>query len=337
MTLSADIVKLLPEVARHRRALHRIPELAWSEVLTQGYITGELNGLGLKCKKLGTGVVCDLPGRNKKLLVALRADMDGLAIQENGCAEYKSVHRGVMHACGHDGHMAMLLTLAGYFKENKPRHNLRLIFQPAEEGAAGAERLIEKGVLKGVDRIFALHLSPALKIGEIALSAGAVMAGMVEFDIELTGAAAHCAEREKGADAVLAGALFITRMRELMRPYSGNNLFHVGKAVGGGARNVVAPDMKLCCTFRFFDGVKREEIMLKLAALLNKIKDETGVDNRLTVTAVYPVLYNNTDAVEYVKPLVDGIVEAAPSFEHLLQPKVRDAPMTLSAATPFKA
>lgn len=327
LTLSRDIESLLPAVTLHRRALHRIPELSNKEFLTQRYIAKELDKLKLKYKKLGTGIVCDILGRSRKRLVALRADMDALAIREENETEYKSVHEGVMHACGHDGHMAMLLAAAGYFKENKPEFDLRLIFQPAEEGASGAEKLIEQGVLGRVDEIYALHLSPSLPSGEIALSAGPIMAGAVECDIEFRGVSAHCAEKEKGADAVYAASLFITRAQKLMEAYKDANLFHVGAAAGGSVRNAVAADMKLLCTLRFFDVTAREEIMQKLAGLLIDIEKETAVDYLVTVRAVYPPLVNDTDAVGYVKRCVPGIMPAVPSFtaedfaEYLLRVK----------------
>ena len=314
MVLSKDIESFLPLVTLHRRALHRIPEIAHCEFLTQEYITGELDKLKLKYKRHGTGVVCDLAGANKKIRVGLRADMDGLAVRELNGVEYKSAREGFMHACGHDGHMAMLLAAAAYFKENKPDFNLRLIFQPAEEGGGGAEKLIENGVLKGVDSIFALHLDPALETGKIAVSAGVIMAGEAAFDIEFAGVSAHCAQREKGADAVLAVALFITRAREMMKRYDNNNLFHVGRASGGGMRNVIAPDMKLLCTLRFFDGAAREEIMQKLTGLLTAIKDETGADHRLTVGIAYPPLRNDARAVEYVRSRVGETAEAVPAY-----------------------
>ena len=327
MIISPDIEKLLSVLTLYRRDLHRIAELSEKEFKTQKYICGVLDGLKIKHKSYDTGVVCDISGNNHKRLIALRADMDALGIKEEGGAAYKSETEGVMHACGHDGHMAMLLAAAGYFKKNKPDYDLRLIFQPAEEGAGGAAKLIEAGALKGVDEIYALHLKPSLPIGQIAVSAGTIMAGVAEFDIDFKGAAAHCAEKEKGADAVMAGALFITGAAELMKPYQHNNLFHIGAVKGGSVRNAVADSMKLMCTLRFFDPVAREEIMQKLSGLLCDIRKKTGADSHITVTALYPPLKNGRDAVDYVKRCVPDTLDAAPEYtaedfsEYLLQVK----------------
>ncbi len=327
MVVSSDIEALLPQLILHRRGLHRIAELSEKEFRTQSYIAAALDSLKIKYKKHGTGIVCDIRGKSHKRLIALRADMDALGISEENEAAYRSVTDGVMHACGHDGHMAMLLCAAKYFTLNAPDFDLRLIFQPAEEGAGGAEKLIAAGVLHGVHEIYALHLKPSLPVGTIAVSPGAVMAGVVEFDISFAGVSAHCAEKQNGVDALMAGALFVTGARDVLSPYRHNSLFHVGAAQGGTVRNAVAADMRLLCTLRFFDPVMREEIMQKLSLLLEDIRRETGAESRVTVSAVYPPLRNDGDAVNYVRHCVPGLIDAAPEYtaedfsEYLLKVK----------------
>ena len=185
-----------------RRSLHKIPELFHQEFLTQKFIVTELDKLKIKYKKIKTAVIAEIEGIDSKTLLAFRADMDALPITEQNDTDYKSEHIGKMHACGHDGHMAVLLGVAKYFSETKPSVNLRLIFQPAEECEGGAEMLIENGVLKGVNAIFGLHLSPEYPVGVIATDAGAIFAGACDFHIIFEGTSGHCADYQKHIDAI---------------------------------------------------------------------------------------------------------------------------------------
>lgn len=297
--ISGEVFALYETVKAHRRWLHRNPELSGQEFKTQGYICERLKELGIPFKKAGTGVIADIKGKNRKFKIALRADMDALKIEENGGAEYKSQNSGVMHACGHDGHMAMLLGAAELFTRVTPDADLRLIFQPSEESEGGAEGMIEAGALKNVKEIYALHMRPDIPMGKIGLAAGAVLAGVTEFDVEFYGKSAHCADREKGIDAVGAAVDFINGAYLLIKPYLSNNLFHVGAVSGGTVRNAVAVHAKAQCTLRYFDEAVRDEIMLKLENLLISVKETTGADHRVTVSAVYPPLINDAGAVNF--------------------------------------
>ncbi|HEY8444090.1 MAG TPA: M20 family metallopeptidase [Clostridia bacterium] len=297
-----------------RRSLHKIPELYHQEFLTQKFITEQLDSFNIKYKTIKTGVIADIEGCDKKTRLAFRADMDALPIKEQNQVDYKSTHEGVMHACGHDGHTAMLLGLAKYLSQNKPAVNVRLIFQPAEESEGGAEMLIENGALKDVDAIFGLHLSPEYPLGVIATDAGAIFAGVCDFHIIFEGISGHCADKQKYIDALWAGNEFYNRIHELYNSkYKDKTLFHIGKITGGNASNVVADYAKYDCTFRFFDEAIEEDFMMRLEEILIDIQKLTGASHRLIVENYYPPLVNSAHIVQMIKKKFN-ITPAQPKY-----------------------
>lgn len=296
-----------------RRSLHKIPELYHKEFLTQKFITEQLDSFNIKYKTIKTGVIADIEGHDKKTRLAFRADMDALPIQEQNQVDYKSTHEGIMHACGHDGHTAMLLGLAKHLSENKPAVNVRLIFQPAEESEGGAQMLIENGVLKGVDAIFGLHLSPEYPVGTIATDAGAIFAGVCDFHIIFEGTSGHCADKQKYIDALWAGNEYYNRIHELYKKYKDKILFHIGKITGGNASNIVADYAKYDCTFRFFDEAIKEDFTMRLEEILIDIQNLTGANHRLIVENYYPPLVNSTHIVQMIKKKFE-IVQAQPKY-----------------------
>jgi amidohydrolase len=296
-----------------RRSLHKIPELYHKEFLTQKFITEQLDSFNIKYKTIKTGVLADIEGYDKKIRLAFRADMDALPVNEQNQADYKSTHEGLMHACGHDGHTAMLLGLAKYLSENKPSVNVRLIFQPAEESEGGAQMLIESGALKGVDAIFGLHLSPEYPAGTIATDAGAIFAGVCDFHIIFEGTSGHCADKQKYIDALWAGNEYYNRVYELYKKYKDKTLFHIGKITGGNASNIVADYAKYDCTFRFFDEALEEDFMMRLEEILIDVQNLTGAGHRLIVENYYPPLVNSAHIVQMIKKKFD-IVQAQPKY-----------------------
>ena len=238
-----------------RRRFHARPEIAYREYETQAVIASELDAMGIPYGKAGTGIIARL-NAGKRKTIAFRADMDALPIEEQSCAPYKSQNPGFMHACGHDGHLALLLGFAKYCSLNldKMASNAVFIFQPAEEAEGGAIRMIEAGALDGVDEIFAVHVDPSLPEGVAGLRAGVCMAGACEFDIEVEGVSSHCAERHLGKDALRALVDAIKGIYEdIPAELNGRALFHCGKIQGGYARNVVADKCIANCTIRYFE------------------------------------------------------------------------------------
>ena len=289
-----------------RRSLHKIPELFHQEFLTQKFIVTELDKLKIKYKKIKTAVIAEIEGIDSKTLLAFRADMDALPITEQNDTDYISEHIGKMHACGHDGHMAVLLGVAKYFSETKPSVNLRLIFQPAEECEGGAEMLIENGVLKGVNAIFGLHLSPEYPVGVIATDAGAIFAGACDFHIIFEGTSGHCADYQKHIDAIRAGNEFYNKIYKLYNEkYQAKSVFHIGKIAAGFASNIVADKAQYDCTFRFFDEQIQEDFMMRLEDVLIDVEKLTGATHRLIVENYYPPLINQPHIIEMLKKKFD--------------------------------
>ncbi|WP_303859674.1 M20 family metallopeptidase, partial [Alkalibaculum bacchi] len=177
-----SIINLESEAIAVRRYLHTIPEEGFKEYKTTEYIYNYLSDLGIKTieKVATTGIIAFFPGESKDETIAFRADMDGLSIDEENACEYVSTHKGMMHGCGHDGHMTILLLMAKYMVDNHitPKKNVLLIFQPAEEGPGGAEIIIKEGILQKykVKKIYGCHIMPTVEEGTIGCKPGPLMA-----------------------------------------------------------------------------------------------------------------------------------------------------------------
>ncbi|MCC6660107.1 MAG: amidohydrolase [Phycisphaerales bacterium] len=276
------IKKELPALRELRRDLHRHPELSYQEQRTSGVVQRELAALGIDFKAglAGTGVVAHLPATRKGgQTVALRADMDALPIQEATGAAYSSGTPGVMHACGHDGHTTMLLGAARVLSRLGKRPNpVTLIFQPAEEGGAGADRMCRQGALRGarrggvgapVRRIYGLHGWPPLPLGVVATRPGPLLAATDEIDIEIRGFGGHAAYPHLCRDPVVAAAHVITALQTLasraVSPLD-SVVCTIGIIEGGSANNIIPDSVRLTGTVRTLrEGTRthaRERLML---------------------------------------------------------------------------
>ena len=264
---------LREELVRIRRDLHRHPELLYDVVRTSGIVAGLLESWGIEVRRgvgkhFGMGVVGTLHGTGGSgPTLLLRADMDALPIQEENDAEYRSIHEGVMHACGHDAHTAMLLgaarTLAAH--RHRIRGTIRFVFQPAEEGAlrspldgrllSGGRDMIEDGVLDGVDQCFALHVMPELPVGTLGVHPREAMAASSHFTVRFQGASGHHSAPHQAVDALQMAARFVTEVNGLManrvNPAEAAVLAF-GTLHAGSAVNVIAADSELRGTFRAF-------------------------------------------------------------------------------------
>lgn len=312
MEIRTQVSDMFELVKKTRRELHRIPEESDKEFLTGDYAARFLAELGYKPKRIGTGVYADVKGREPGT-VALRADMDALPLVEKTDVEYRS-ENGFMHACGHDGHTAVLLALARLMKREKPTRNVRLIFQFGEEGYGGAAKMIENGVLKGVDEAYALHVDPTEDIGTVSVCDGAMFAGAVEFSFSIEGKSCHCADAENGRDAIKALSYVLSHAGEVNAHKKNNSLFHIGRITAGDARNIVAGSAKADCTLRFFDEADRESIMMNLSRLLVSADNKFGTGHAVTVETVYSPLINSAAAVGKVRRLVPDAKECLPRY-----------------------
>jgi amidohydrolase len=251
VSLDDDLLGWLVEL---RRDLHRHPELGWDLARTAERIEDALGALGIRARRIaGTAVVADLPGESAGRSIALRADMDALPITESTGLPFASETAGVMHACGHDGHVSALVGAAALLRTVRLRAPVRLIFQPAEETAEGARTLIAHGVLDGVNQIFGLHLDVGLPVGVVAAPDGPVNASTDEFRIVLTGTGGHAARPQAGTDPVVAAGFLLTALQTIVArrvPASEPAVVTVGRIDGGTASNVLAETVRLDGTLR---------------------------------------------------------------------------------------
>lgn len=297
-------------VKRMRRTLHSMPELSDEEHRTSDFLFRELTSLGYEPKRIHTGLYVDVEGTLGKKTVALRCDMDGLPIEEKTGRDFAAKKN--MHACGHDGHMAIVLGVAKVLSSTAPADNVRLVFQYGEEGEGGADKMIKAGVLEGVDEIFAVHLCPELEAGKLSSCVGAMFAGTVEFDVIVRGKASHCANREEGADSLKTAREFLCRSDEIEKKFAGT-LLHTGRLVSGSARNIVADRAELNCTFRYFEPSHVKAFSDELGDVLAAADRKYGTKSESVVRTVYPPLLNSKKAYDRLKAVAD-LSECAPRY-----------------------
>lgn len=293
------IAELLDYAVGVRRALHARPELSGQEYGTSEFIRRELEGMGYTVCGIRTGLVTEARG-SRGGTIALRADTDALPVTEKTGLPFAATC-GRMHACGHDGHTAMLLAAAKLFTLRTPERNVRLIFQYGEEGEGGAEKMIAGNCLDGVSEIYAFHLCPELAKGTFATNSSCLFAGVMEFDVRLTGKSSHCAAPDEGADALAAAARFVIESKAALG--GENTLMHTGKLVAGSARNIVAGEAALECSFRYREKSALAAAKERLGELLSDIRERTGVSGAMTVRAVYPPLVNDARCVAKLRAL----------------------------------
>lgn len=253
-----------------RRKLHEYPEIGFELERTVELVTKELEKTGFTPSHIyGKGSVVAEVGQGDKI-IALRADMDALPVEEKTDVPYKSKIPGYMHACGHDSHAAILLAVAKYLKENEADLNckVRLIFQPSEEGAiSGAKMMVDKGVMDGVDHIICTHCENAMSAGEIGICYGDYMAACIPATITFLGRTSHATLPQFGIDAVAMAVEAYNKMKAMVKEEAGDlkYIWSVGRFQGGHVHNVIADKCELDISFRFYnmDFAKRVEKRVK--------------------------------------------------------------------------
>lgn len=263
-----------------RHELHRHPELAFSETETTDRICRELDKVGIAYKRMKpTGVVGELKGKKSVSdhVVLLRSDMDALEICEKTGLDFQSESSGLMHACGHDIHMTSLLGAIRFLYEHPEEYagTIRFVFQPAEEIAAGAKRMIEQGVLEGVDHAVGLHVSPSLPVGMISAMPGACWASCDRFIITVHGMSSHGATPQNGHDAIVAASAIVMALQTLASretdPHSAFVLT-VGSISAGSAYNIIAGKAELLGTCRTFS----RELHAELPEKIRRVAENTA-------------------------------------------------------------
>ena len=277
--------QLFDRMVEIRRDLHRYPELAFEERRTAERVGAALDALGIPHRPVaGTGVVADLPGPAGVSVVALRADLDALPVTEETGLPFASVHDGVMHACGHDGHTATLLGAAAYLqREETLPAPVRLIFQPAEETGTGAPSLIEAGILDGVGLIFGGHLDRLYAAGQMVVTTGPVNASTDEFVIELSGPGGHAARPHESVDPIVAGSHLVAALQTLVsRTVDPTRaaVVSVGQFHAGTAPNVLARRARLDGTMR----AQHPDVRRQLIEALHRTAEATAAAHGVSVT-----------------------------------------------------
>ncbi|OON41038.1 hydrolase [Izhakiella australiensis] len=287
-----------------RRELHRNPELSNQEFATTERITGWLQQGDIRLLPLGlkTGVVAEV-GQGEPL-IALRADIDALPIDESTDRPWKSQHPGVMHACGHDIHTSVMLGVAHRLKQQESSlpGRVRILFQPAEETFNGARQLIDAGALEGVQAIFGMHNAPDLPLGELRTRPGALYANVDRFIIRLHGKGAHAARPQDGIDTIVIGSQIVTALQALpARMFSSleSVVLSVTRFSAGNTWNVLPQSLELEGTVRTHNDAIRAAIPQKITALINGIAAGYGASAELEWIAGPPALINTPRWAEF--------------------------------------
>jgi len=290
-----------------RRDLHRHPELAFEERRTAAVAFERLSGLGLSPRAgLGkTGVAADHGAGGPRLL--LRADMDALPLTEGTAVPYASRSPGRMHACGHDGHVAIGLAVAERLTRSSDAGSFRFLFQPAEEGAGGAQAVVADGGLEGVAAAFGLHLWNQLPPGKIGVSRGALMAAVDEFEIDIEARGGHGAAPHETADPIVAAARIIEALQSVVsREISplDSAVVTVGSIHGGTAFNVIPSSVRLTGTARSFTEATGKALPAKFERIVSGTASAAGVSARLAYRRVNRATVND-------RAMADLVIETA--------------------------
>lgn len=280
------------QIIHDYRSLHAVPELGCKLPKTLFYLKQQLIPLGGRVFSPTEGSLCVFFDFGKEKALAFRADMDALPISEQTGLSWSSRHPGNMHACGHDGHMAILLALARKIqKESTLSHNILLIFQPAEETDGGAEKLCKAGILQQyqVCAIFGLHLWPGLPKGKLYSRPGVLMSSAYGITVRFLGNSVHIANHQKGQDALAACIAFYRSAESLRFPFP--YLLKFGKLTGGTAGNVICGECVLSGSLRTLKESHRQCVLRQLHNILRT--SPNGCTGQLTVSAGYPAMNNN--------------------------------------------
>lgn len=312
MDIYKRIDEIFDELVQIRRDFHMHPELSQNELGTQRKIREYLNKWGIEnytCAE--TGVVGIIRGKNKGKTVGIRGDIDALPIHEENDVPYRSLTPGVMHACGHDAHAAIVLGTAKIIKEladseDSINGNVKIFFQPAEETIGGAERMIREGCMEEpkVDYVLGLHVQPYLNAGKVELKYGKLNASTDSINIVLKGKAAHAAYPDKGIDAIVMAGHVITALQSIVsRNTSPLNpvAISLGRISGGVKDNIIADEVKITGTLRTLDDETRQYTKDRISSIVKNTARAFGGEGLTTFCEGYKALINNNEVVDIIK------------------------------------
>lgn len=319
-----------PYLQEVRRKLHKCPEISREEKKTAEIIAEELKKIGISNIREnvgGYGIIAEINGSKPGKTVALRADIDALQIEEETDLPWKSENKGVMHACGHDNHIAMVLGAARLLFEKKEElyGNVRLIFQPAEELApvGGSRGMIAGGALDGVDAVFGMHVWPDLPLGKIGIKTGPLMASSDHFTVKIKGKPSHAAKPNEGIDALVAGSQFVTAAQTIVSRNADpmkSIVITIGKMNAGTRYNILAGECELEGTCRTFAPEIRDLAEKRLQVVLDGVCTLSGCTGTLNYERGYMSVINETRSTEYLietaKKLYgdDAVIQVEPAM-----------------------
>lgn len=305
---------LLGEVVALRHALHQVPELAWQEHQTAARIRQELDRAGIAWRACaGTGTVATVAPRASGRHVAFRGDIDALPIQEETGVHFASTIPGRMHACGHDGHTAALLGLGRWLKRHEDRlpGPVSLLFQPAEEGGHGAERMIEEGALRGVEVIYGWHNWPSIPWGKAVCPDGPVMAANGTFEVQVTGRGGHAAEPEACANPTVGAAAITVALQHLLngrvRPQR-PHVLTVSSIEAPSSHTVIPGHALLRGTVRAADTADRDALLLRMREIIEATATAWGVAAAFEPRPRYPATVNQEGPAAQMRSALTAVL-----------------------------
>ena len=314
MNIRSEIKDIEKNIIDWRRDFHQYPELGFDEHRTSKIIGEALKEMGLAPQmNVGkTGVTADLTF-GEGPTIALRADMDALPMQETSGLDFSSKHDGVMHACGHDGHMAMLLGAAKVLTQNGDSFNgtVRFIFQPAEEGAGGARYMIEDGCLDGVDEIYGIHVWNYQPVGEVGITDGPVLAAADLFEIDIKGIGGHGAAPQGTVDAVVVASHLVQALQTIVSRNTNpleSTVVTIGTINGGHNFNIIADEVTLSGTARAYTEENRNLIKTRMTEIIEGVAKTFGAGISFDYEDGYPPTINHTDPVNKVLKAAERVV-----------------------------
>ena len=320
--IRAEIRSLQPNLVEWRRSLHQRPELGFHENITSAFIAQKLQEWGINHQTgiAQTGIVATIKGTGETQKVAqvlaIRADMDALPIQEENNVPYKSLHPGKMHACGHDGHTAIALGTAYYLSQHRQDFagTVKIIFQPAEEGPGGAKPMIEAGVLTNpdVDAIIGLHLWNQLPLGTVGVRSGALMAATEGFRCTIMGKGGHGAIPHQTIDSIVVASQIVNALQAIVSrnvdPIQ-SAVVTVGEFHAGTAINVIADTARIGGTVRYFNPALREFLPKRIEQIIAGVCQSHGAKYDFNYWRQYPATINNPKIAELVRSVASEVVE----------------------------
>lgn len=313
-----EIRALQSQLVQWRRSLHQRPELGFRERLTAEFIDQKLTEWGIEHQTqiAQTGVVAVIHGSKPGPVLGIRADMDALPVQELNDVPYRSQHDGLMHACGHDGHVTIALGTAYYLAQHRDDFagTVKIIFQPAEEGPGGAKPMIEAGVLRNpdVDAIIGLHLWNNLPLGTAGVRTGALMAAVEQFHCTIQGKGGHGAMPHQTVDSIVVAAQVVSALQTIVSrnvdPLK-SGVVTVGSFNAGHAHNVIADSARLSGTVRYFDPDLSDWFEQRVTQVIRGVCEANGASYSLDYEKLYPPVINDAGMVDLVRSIAETVIE----------------------------